>query len=436
MNEVTLKKLFSLPKGLKVIEKIVSDLNVELGVYDGDGKLIWGQDCKGSSPSFASIEANDRIAGYVHSDRYSEALASLLTYLLKKEEEENELAQGLSEKNREINLLYHITENINAAINLKEAAQFIIGVAVNYIKTTHASLMLWEEKRQQLETIATHGLKQKLSGSGIDIDRIIFSVLEQGKPRVINDVIHNGNRFSFMCAPLKTRDKIIGVINISHENKIQYTATDLKFFSTLASQAAMVIENARLYSQLRNTFLATANVLVETIEKRDPYTGGHTKRVMDYALEIGKSLLDSEKEMTRLRLAAILHDVGKIGVRDKILLKQSELDQEEIKNIESHTILGEDILKSIEHLDDILPSVRHHHERFDGTGYPDKLAGEQIDLIARIIAVADAYDAMTSNRPYREALSHDQAVSEIKKGRQTQFDPVIVDIFLRIFDNK
>jgi HD-GYP domain-containing protein (c-di-GMP phosphodiesterase class II) len=197
----------------------------------------------------------------------------------------------------------------------------------------------------------------------------------------------------------------------------------------------MVIENARLYSQLRNTFLATANVLAETIEKRDPYTGGHTRRVMDYALSLGNGLNLNDEEKTRLRLAAILHDIGKIGVRDKILLKTAQLDGEEIKNIENHTILGEEILKGIDHLDDILPGVRNHHERYDGSGYPDGLAGKDIDIIARIIAVADAYDAMTTDRPYRRARSHSQAVAEIKKGSGTQFDPQIVEVFLNIFRN-
>jgi putative nucleotidyltransferase with HDIG domain len=431
-----LKKLFSPRHGADIAKKLIENLEITAGVYDEQGLLIWGEDLKATVPRSAQILADDKVVGTVHSDHHTDTLAHIFSYLLRSEIEKKCLVCDLLEKYKEINLLYKITESINAAVDLEETAHFIIGEAVDFIKTTYASLMLLDEETHTLRVVADYGLKPDISSRAPDTDTIIRDVLQQGKPRVINDMVVNGLHLSFMCAPLKTRDKIIGVMNISHENKVNYTADDLRFFTTLASQGAMVMENARLYSQLRNTFLATANVLAETIEKRDPYTGGHTKRVMDYSLALGKGLGLKEEEMTSLRLAAILHDIGKIGVRDKILLKQSGLNQEEIKNIENHTILGEEILKRIDHLDDVLSGVRHHHERYDGKGYPDGLAGGDIDIVARIIAVADAYDAMTTDRPYRSALSHNRAVAEIKKASRTQFDPEIVDVFLNVFDKK
>jgi HD-GYP domain-containing protein (c-di-GMP phosphodiesterase class II) len=435
MKKKAFKKIFSPRHGMETIKKIVADLNISVGIYDHEGLLIWGEDIKHTAAHSSPIKDEDTEVGLVYSDKHGETVAALLSHLLRSEIEKKYLAYDLLEKYKEINLLYKIAENINAAVDVKETAHFIIGEAINFIKTTHASLMLLDDETGELHVVAGYGLKPEISVQSLNINRIIESVLREGKPRVVNDVVHKENRLSFMCAPLKTRDKIIGVINISHENEIHYTAEDLKFFTSLASQGAMVIENARLYSQLHNTFLATASVLAETVEKRDPYTGGHTKRVMNYALAIGQGLALSENEMTRLRLAAILHDIGKIGVRDRILLKKAELDQEEIKDIKTHTILGEEILKSIDHLDDILPGVRHHHERYDGSGYPDGLAGENIDIAARIIAVADAYDAMTTDRPYREALSHKRAVAEIRKGANTQFDPRVVEVFLKTIDS-
>jgi HD-GYP domain-containing protein (c-di-GMP phosphodiesterase class II) len=435
MTGKALKKLFTPRHGAYAINKIVTDLRIKAGVYDTNGSLIWGEDLKGSVPLYADIKADEQVVGRVYCERHTETMATLLSQLLRNEIEKKYLACDLLEKYKEINLLYKIAENINAAVDVRETAHFIIGEAINFIKTTFASLMLLDEETHDLKVIADYGLRPAFSGKPHNIDTIIQDVLTEGKPRVINDLVLEETHFSFMCAPLKTREKIIGVINISHENKVHYTAEDLKFFTTLASQGAMVIENARLYSQLRNTFLATANVLAETIEKRDPYTGGHTRRVMDYALALGNGLNLNDEEKSRLRLAAILHDIGKIGVRDKILLKTAQLDGEEIKNIENHTILGEEILKGIDHLDDILPGVRNHHERYDGSGYPDGLAGKDIDIIARIIAVADAYDAMTTDRPYRRARSHSQAVAEIKKGSSTQFDPQIVEVFLNVFMN-
>ncbi len=431
-----LKKLFSPRRGVETINRIIADLQTTAGVYDEQGLLVWGEDLKATVPHSAQIKTDDTVVGTVYSEKYADILAVIFSYLLRGEIEKKYLVSDLLEKYKEINLLYKITESINAAVDLEETAHFIIGEAINFIKTTYASLMLLDEETHTLRVVADYGLKPYIAAQALDTDNIIGDVLRQGKPQVINDLVVDEFHLSFMCAPLKTRDKIIGVMNISHENKVNYTAEDLKFLTTLASQGAMVIENARLYGQLHNTFLGTANVLAETIEKRDPYTGGHTRRVMDYALALGKGLALKEDEMTRLRLAAILHDIGKIGVRDKILLKKSELSREEIKNIENHTILGEEILKRIDHLEDILAGVRQHHERFDGNGYPDGLAGKDIDIVARIIAVADAYDAMTTDRPYRSALSHSRAVEEIKNASSTQFDPEIVDVFLKIFNHK
>ena len=185
------------------------------------------------------------------------------------------------------------------------------------------------------------------------------------------------------------------------------------------------IENARLYDRLKDTFLTTVYTLAETIEKRDPYTGGHTKRVMHYSIAMGEVMGLTGKEIEKLGLSAMLHDVGKIGIRDNVLLKEDKLGDEEFRLIKMHTTYGKEVLKHVKYFKDIIPGVLNHHERYDGKGYPEGLKGEEIDIIARIIAVADAYDAMTTDRPYRKALSYKDATEEIKKCSGTQFDPEI-----------
>jgi len=206
-------------------------------------------------------------------------------------------------------------------------------------------------------------------------------------------------------------------------------AEEIKLLSGLAFQAAVAIENARLY----DTFLTTVQTLAETIEKRDPYTGGHTRRVMDYSIAIAQELKLSDSQIEKIRLAAILHDIGKIKIRDNILLKNGKLTSAEFEEIKMHPIYAEEILNPIKHLRDIIPGVKYHHERFDGTGYPEGLEGGKIDIMARIIAVADAFDAMTSDRPYRKGLSNDVALEELRNNGGTQFDPEVVSAFCRAY---
>ncbi len=196
---------------------------------------------------------------------------------------------------------------------------------------------------------------------------------------------------------------------------------------------AIAIENAHLYEELRETFFDTAEALAETIEKRDPYTGGHTRRVMNYSYTIGKAMGLSKKELDDLRLASILHDIGKIGVRDDILMKEARLTAEENEKMTKHSTYGAEILAHIRQLKDIIPGVRGHHERIDGKGYPDNLRSSDIPLIARIIAVADTFDAMTSDRPYRKAHSPDAALRELIKCSGKQFDAEIVVVFTGLF---
>jgi len=172
--------------------------------------------------------------------------------------------------------------------------------------------------------------------------------------------------------------------------------------------------------------------LAQAIEAKDPYTHGHSERVMEYAVQIAQKLGLPEEEVESLRYAAILHDIGKIGVRGIVLNNPNGLTGEEYNEVKKHPIVGEGIIKPIELLQPIRPFIRHHHEWYNGKGYPDELSGENIPLGARILCVADAYDAMKSDRPYRKALTEETAIQELKQGSGTQFEPKIVEVFLEI----
>jgi putative nucleotidyltransferase with HDIG domain len=171
--------------------------------------------------------------------------------------------------------------------------------------------------------------------------------------------------------------------------------------------------------------------LAAAVEARDPYTHGHTQRVEEYAVIMAKALGCDETEVSAIRRASVLHDIGKIGIEDVILRKQARLEPDEEIRMQKHPVIGVDMLKGIDFLDPVLPLVRHHHERWDGNGYPDQLRADEIPLGARILAVADALDAMTSDRPYRAARTFEYAKTEILKGSATHFDPEVVTSFIK-----
>ncbi len=177
-------------------------------------------------------------------------------------------------------------------------------------------------------------------------------------------------------------------------------------------------------------------VLAGALEAKDPFTKGHSYRVSQFSLEIGKRLGFSEEQLEILEYGALLHDVGKIGIKEAILKKPGRLSEKEYAHIKRHPIIGEEILRPVEIFRPALPLLRSHHEHFDGRGYPDRLKGEKINIFARIIAVPDSFDAMITDRPYRRALTVEEALLELRRGSRTQFDPRIVDIFIedKIYD--
>ncbi|MCR4435790.1 MAG: HD domain-containing protein [Clostridiales bacterium] len=184
--------------------------------------------------------------------------------------------------------------------------------------------------------------------------------------------------------------------------------------------------------KLNYSYRETVAAASAAIDARDAYTAGHSRRVADIACKVGKELGLEDSQLECLELAALLHDIGKIGVPDHILNKPGKLDEEEFKKIQTHPVLGYNILKKIEFLSPMLPAILYHHERPDGKGYPKGLKGDEIPIGASIIAIADTYDAMTSDRPCRSALSHEFAAEEVKKHRGTQFNKEVVDAFLKI----
>jgi len=186
---------------------------------------------------------------------------------------------------------------------------------------------------------------------------------------------------------------------------------------------------------LEQTHFETVIAFSEALDAKDQYTAGHSRRVMEYSVDIGQRMKLDENDIEQLKKSALLHDIGKIGIPDAVLHKKGKLSDVEYSIIKAHSEIGATILKAIKSFNYLVPAVYHHHERFDGKGYPHGIKGGEIPLHARIIAVADSFDAITSNRPYRNAFALQEALAELEKNKEVQFDPYIADTFIEILNS-
>ena len=243
---------------------------------------------------------------------------------------------------------------------------------------------------------------------------------------------------TFIGIPVKTDKDFLGFIFLFGAKKMEYSVDNVDFISNISNIISVAAYNAQTLNYIEEEHFETISSISEAIEARDTYTRTHGDRLIDYGVAAAKELGLSANEIKNVRYAAAMHDVGKIGIKDSILNKQGKLTGEEYEEIKKHPEIGYNMLKKIKFLSHIANDVLHHQERYDGKGYPAGLSGEDIPIASRIIAVVDAFDAMTTDRPYRKALPVDTALEEIKKNSGTQFDPKVVEAFLKAvkLDNK
>ena len=276
-------------------------------------------------------------------------------------------------------------------------------------------------------------LTARCFASGVSL---LYSTLTADDETKVTQSITDGAMASVMCVLLRTPRKRLGVLHLDRCFwQKPFTEDDLHLADALAAHVSAAIESAQLLRRQKDQFLRTVSVLAQAVELRDDYTGNHTQRVTRYATMLGEKLELTEDQLELIKIGGPLHDIGKIGIDDAILRKPGRLTGEEYAIMQTHTTKGAEILSSIPEMEPIIPIVRSHHERWDGTGYPDRLRGEDIPLLARIVAVADAFDAMTSNRPYHEnkkGKPPSWAFAEVERQLGRQFDPVIGATFIGI----
>ncbi len=374
-----------------------------------------------------------------------ELLASLAGQLALDVAYANLVAESQKEAGRRI-MQMQLANVLNSTLDQREIRKRAMEASTSLVDAEVGSLLLVDEKMNDLFFEVALGAKgERLKQIRLKMGEGIAGwVAAHNEAALVNDVANDPRHFkkagvitqfvtrNMICVPVRSKDKVIGVLQaINKKDGGLFTEEDLENFRTLSNQVAMALENAHLYEELKETFLNTAEALATAVEKRDPYTGGHIKRVVTYSAVIARHMARPVDDMQQLRLAAVLHDIGKIGIKDNVLLKQGRLGPEEAALMREHPLVGADILAHIEQMKEISRIMRAHHEKWDGSGYPDGLKGETIPLHARIISVADAFDAMTTDRPYRKAAGLKIAAEEIKKFSGREFDPAVVDAFLR-----
>jgi len=272
---------------------------------------------------------------------------------------------------------------------------------------------------------------------------ILQRVTEDGQSVLVHDAIADGrfkqsasvviNRLrSVMCVPIRGHEGVLGLIYLSNQAEAGvFTRYDLQLLTAIGIEAGIALDNRILFEDLENLFLSTIGALAATIDLRDVYTHGHSERVAENAAAVARELRLPEDFCEDIRIGGILHDIGKIGIADNVLMLPGQFNSEQRRDMERHPEIGANILANIPRMKEVAEMVRHHHEQYGGDGYPDGLAGESIPLAARIIAVCDTFDAITSNRVYREGRSASEAAQEISLSAGTQLDPVAVEAFLR-----
>jgi putative nucleotidyltransferase with HDIG domain len=286
---------------------------------------------------------------------------------------------------------------------------------------------------------------EKLKNYSIPLTReqnLMVRVLKKGRPVLIRDVESSGlnptNRIladfrpsSFIVCPLIAEDRVIGILGADRRGEHKRpTTSDMEFLSIFANNIATAFSRARLDEELKSSYVSAVRALVLAIEEKDTYTRGHSERVATMAVRVARTLKLPESEIEYLQFGSILHDVGKIGIPESIVKSPKPLTNAEYKIIQKHPLKGVEILHPIAFIQDHMYLVRNHHERWDGRGYPDGLVGDAIPVGAQIVAIADAYDAMTSSRPYRKGMPAKQAAREIQKNSGTQFSQIMAEAFL------
>ncbi|MEW5944862.1 MAG: HD domain-containing phosphohydrolase [bacterium] len=352
-------------------------------------------------------------------------------------------------KIKRFNTLIEVSKEIASINDIHTTINKIMEAAKKVMRAEASSLFLLDEKNKELFIESALGdAGEKIKTFRLPLGKGIAGwVAQKGKPELVPDA-YQDKRFnpefdkktgfrtrSILCVPLEFKKKTKGVVQIINSlDKESFEEEDIEYMIALGGQAAVAVENAKLLESNKELFMNIVTAMVKMIDSRYKYFAGHSVRVAKYATAIGNTLGLPPDMREKIQVCAFLHDLGRMQIPEGILLKPGKLTPEEMEVVKKQPVIGAGILKDVKMLDYAVPAILYHMEQYNGKGYPKGLQGEQIPLIARILSVANAFDAMSSERPFRPAMPFDSAKGKISAASGSQFDPLIVSAFIKAYD--
>ncbi len=358
--------------------------------------------------------------------------------LLKEATEKNQeilkINQELQQKLREVEVINFILQKLENPSGTKGVLNALVNLAGEITKCDEAYFCIFDKKHKDPTILASYPNICNNIAAGIEniVKHNIKKVADEGMPLIIKS---NNNCSSTMAIPLKIKSNTFGVLVLFINDKDRhFIKKDLYYMNFLLDKASSLVENQVLYENIFENLFSTLYAFVKIIEAKDPYTKEHSHRVSLYARSIGNTAGCSQEDVDKLNICGLLHDIGKIGTPDSILLKPGKLSEEEFNVIKKHPVIGSDIIGHLGMWLEECNIIYHHHERFDGRGYPDGIKGENIPMLSRILSIADVYDALTSDRSYRKKMEEHIALNIIRDNSGSQFDPKVVDAFFESYN--
>lgn len=362
--------------------------------------------------------------------------------------DEDATLEHLRRAHRDLAAIYRISNAINALTDPHELADTLIEMLLEVMNADNAAVILGVVEGEKVEPYASRE-RDRDGPSSLQVSRTVIGEVMRKGMSVLSRDVPKDKRYasgeslimqrvkSMMCVPLLAQSEVIGALYVdSRAGPGAFNDQDLELLGVVGNQAGVAMQRVKLLTDLENLFFSSIRSLVAAIDRKDQYTHGHSERVTTFALKIAREIGISEHEREVLQLAGLLHDVGKIGVPEYVLNKPGELTDEEYEKVMLHPVDGAEIISNIQSpfVPEIVAAVRYHHEHWDGSGYPEGIQGEKVPLTARILALADSFDAMTSDRPYRKGFTMDRAAKIVKDCAGTQFDPELAAVLVGLHE--
>jgi PAS domain S-box-containing protein/putative nucleotidyltransferase with HDIG domain len=367
--------------------------------------------------------------------------------------ENAQLYEAQGQRTAELEALYELSRRLRMTATPEEMYPLIVERAVQLLRCDYGAIALLEPDIQMFTRVHAAGVEVEAPGSTFPAaDSLSGQVVQTGAPYVAEDFASGLSSSRRRPLPegspslgplaivvLQSEREVIGTMTVGRAREGEarpFTEAEIRLLKGIAEIAGTAIRRSRLHLNLEQSYLQMVLALARAMDARDAYTGGHSERLADWAETVARALGCRREDIQDIRWAALLHDIGKIGISDGILLKPGKLTDEEWVSMRQHPVIGEQILLAVERMQRVAKIVRHHHERWNGGGYPDQLREQAIPLGSRILAVVDAYSAIIDERPYKKAQSSSEAVTELRRCAGTQFDPRVVDAFCDAVDRR